>query len=344
MTSASPFSARRDRLEPTLPVIVDFHAHWIPPALAAALRKRRGTPRIEAASDGERLVTYLGTRPFGPELGDLAARRDLTSRCGITLQVLSLAGLFGVDCLPVEESVPLVAAFNNAVAWATRAYPRCFAGVAALPLADLPLACSELERAHAMGLRGAILPADGFTTRAAADRFLPLFEAGSRLQSHFFIHPGPVEPQPELDLRKAGDDNAWQRHIVLATQARLSEVVTTLELTDFLDPFPNVTVQVANLGGTIPFLVERMDAVAQSGAAGEPLPSARLRRCYVDTASFGSRAIETAVACFGAHRVLLGTDCPMFDAEKMIKAVAEARLDDATRELLLSRNAQRLLG
>ena len=324
-------------------MIVDFHSHWIPPALAGVLRKRRGAPRIEATQDGERLVTYLGTRPFGPELYDLGARRDLASRHGITLQILSLAGLFGVDSLPIEESAPLVAAFNDAVAAASRAYPECFAGIAALPLANLSLACRELEQAHAIGLRGAILPADGFLTRTAAERYLPLFEAGDRLQSHFFVHPGPVDTQPERDLRKAEGDNAWQRHIVLATQARLSEAITTLELTDFLDPFPNVTVQVANLGGAIPFLVERMDTVAESGAAGEPLPSTRLRRCYVDTASFGPRAIEAAVACFGAHHVLLGTDCPIFDAERTMKAVAKARLDDATRELLLSQNARRLL-
>lgn len=323
---------------------VDLHAHWIPPALADALRRRRAAPRIEPENDGEWLITYLGKRPFGPDLGDLAARRDLMQRCGITLQVLSLAGLFGADCLSVDESLPLVAAFNDAAAEATRADPRHFAAFAALPLADMAAACRELERAHAIGLCGAILPADGFITRAAAERFQPLFETGNRLRSHFFIHPGPVEPQPERELHKTGADNAWQRYIVLETQARLSGVMITLELSDYLDPFPNVTVQVANLGGTIPFLTERMDEVSRVEMNGEPLPSARLRRCYVDTASFGPRTIELAVTCFGADRVVLGTDCPIFDSERMLRSVAEARLDANVRALLLSGNAQRLLG
>jgi predicted TIM-barrel fold metal-dependent hydrolase len=325
-------------------MVVDFHAHWIPPPLADALRKRRGTPRIEVAPAGEYLVTYLGTRPFGPDLGDLSARRAHISRCGIALQVLSLSSLFGADCLPLDESVPLVTAFNNAAAGAIREQPEHFAAIAALPLADVALACTELERAQAIGLRGAILPAEGFLTRASAERFLPLFETGNRLRTHFFLHPGPVEARPEPETRKTPPDNARHRRIVLETQARLSEVIATLELTDYLDPFPNVTVQVANLGGTIPFLLERMDAVCRTETSGEPLPSTRLRRCYVDTASFGPRAIELAVACFGADRVVLGTDCPIFDAEQMLKAVVAARLDDRTRKLVLSGNAQQLLG
>jgi predicted TIM-barrel fold metal-dependent hydrolase len=101
--------------------------------------------------------------------------------------------------------------------------------------------------------------------------------------------------------------------------------------------------QVANLGGAIPFFIERMDAVHGDVAPDEPPPSKRLRRCYVDTASFGPRAIELAVTCFGADRVLLGTDYPIFDAAAMIAAVADARLDGPTRDMLLSKNARRLL-
>lgn len=325
-------------------IAVDLHAHWIPPALAAELRKRLAAPRIEREQDDERFVGLHGNRPYGPELGDLATRRDLMRRSGTAMQLLSLPGLFGVDSLPIAESLPLVRAFNDSAADASRAYSEHFAAIAALPLADITAASRELERAHGMGLIGAILPADGFISRAVAERFRSLFEVGNRLRSHFFIHPGPVAPQAEGELPKTGADNPWQRYIVLEIQSRLSHVIATLTLTDYLDPFPNVTVQVANLGGTIPFLAERMDEVSRLKMNGEQLPTARLGRCYVDTASFGPRAIEQAVACFGADRVVLGTDCPIFDVERMLKSIAEARLDAKARALLLSGNAQRLLG
>lgn len=325
-----------------MPGAIDLHAHWIPPELAEQLRRRRVAPRIEATADGELFVTWQGRRAF-PPLGDLDDRRGFMRRHGVAMQVLSLAGLFGIDCLPVEESAPLVRAFNDAVAAACRADPERFAALAALPLADAGAACRELERAHALGLRGAILPADGFASLAAAERFKPLFAVANRLGSHLFVHPGPITPQPERPIYDVQTDQAWQRRIVLEAQARLSEAIVTLNLSDYLTSYGGVTVQVANLGGTIPFLVERMDEVSRSGGGGD-LPSTRMRRCYVDTASFGPRAIELAAACYGADRLVFGTDCPIFSTDRALGALAEARLDERSRELVLAGNARRLLG
>ena len=122
---------------------IDCHAHWIPPLLAEALRRRRAAPRIVPTEDGERLFTYQGNRPFDAALSDLEARHSFMRRHRVDTQVLSLAGLFGVDCLPVEESVPLVRGFNDAVIEAQREFPNIFVGLAALPLADVRLACTS---------------------------------------------------------------------------------------------------------------------------------------------------------------------------------------------------------
>ena len=73
-----------------------------------------------------------------------------------------------------------------------------------------------------------------------------------------------------MQVRDVRGDDAWQRHIVLETQARLSEVMMTLNFSDYLNPYPAVTVQIANLGGTIPFLLERMDEVTRE-RPGVPL-------------------------------------------------------------------------
>jgi predicted TIM-barrel fold metal-dependent hydrolase len=325
----------------------DSHAHWIPPGLAALLRGRRAAPRIEPAPDGggEVFVTYQGRTPFTPMLGDLDARLAAMVGWGIARQVLSLGSLFGVDCLPGEEAAPLAAAFNDAAADAVARHPGRFAALAALPLADPARAVAELERAHASGLRGAVLAADAFVTpEDAAARLAPVLAAADRLGSHLFVHPGPVTPRPERAVRESPEHAAWLRRIVLETQARLSSAVVTLGLSDLLDAYPRVTVQVANLGGTVPFLVERMDEVARH-EAGSP-PSERLRggRLYVDTASFGPRAIAQAVACFGAERVLLGSDCPIFDAGRAVQLAEAAGLDATARALVLGGNARRLFG
>ena len=329
--------ARRGKLA------IDCHAHWIPPQLASALRRRRDAPWVEEAADGEQFVTWQGRRPLR-SLVDLEARLEEMERHGVELQVLSLAGLFGIDCLPAAESLPLVQSFNDGAAQACRRHPGRFAALAALPLADVALAGQELERAHALGLRGAIVPADGLRTRTEAERFRPLFEAGDRLHSHFFVHPGPVAPQASRDLRQVTGDSAWQRRIVLQTQATLSEAVFTLCLSDYLAPYPRLTVQVANLGGSIPFLFERMEAVRRDRGQPDEAPPENLARCYVDTASFGPRGIEAAVACCGSDRVVLGSDSPIFRTPRMLEALGAARLDAPTRDLVAGLNARRMIG
>ncbi len=320
---------------------LDCHAHWIPGELAELLRRRSCAPRIEATAQGETFVTWLGRRPLAPLLGP-QARLELMDRHGVALQLLSLAPLFGLDCLAPEASYPLVRAFNDATAALCRGHPRRFAGLAALPLSNIALAVEELRRAHALGLRGATLPADGFVSAVAAARYCPILDAGDALGSHFFIHPGPVSAMREENVRAVRSDNAWQRRIVLLTQATLSECVLTLA-SGLLDAYRNLTVQMANLGGTIPLLLERMHSVQldQGDDDGEKT-LAGLRRLYVDTASFGPRAVALALHCFGEERVLLGTDCPIFSTPRMLQAIDS--LPDRARTAVLETNARRLLG
>ena len=93
-------------------------------------------------------------------------------------------------------------------------------------------------------------------------------------------------------------------------QASLSSVMVTLCLTDYLAPYPDATVHVHNLGGNIPYEVERMDHRCLLDTPKEELPSSRFRRAkvYVDCNSFGPRAIEAAVRLYGAERIVCGTD------------------------------------
>lgn len=333
-------------------LLIDAHCHWLPGALAAELRRRTVSPCIEKnAAGAERLMIYRESLAFSErDYVDIQARLKLMDRLRIDAQLLSLPGLFGIDCLPVDDALPLVQMFNDHLAELVARYPQRFIGLAALPLADMDAACAELRRARVtLGLAGAILPADGFIDTAAADYFRPLFVLAQELGGHFFIHPGPLPSAPgdrgTDRSHKPWRDNAGQRHISLAVQARLSEVMVTLSMTDFLTPFDYISVQVANLGGTLPFLLERMDHVARIREPDAPAPSTKLRRSgiFVDCSSFGPRAIELAVTAYGSEYVLLGTDCPIFDIPRTVDSVKKARLSENEQQALLGGNARRLL-
>jgi predicted TIM-barrel fold metal-dependent hydrolase len=325
---------------------IDVHTHYVPAALADALRARAEPPCIAPAPEGgEALHMPIGALPFGPAFTDMAERLDFMDGHRVDLQLLSLPGLFGIDSLPAAEAEPLVRLFNDDLANLCARHPGRFLGLAALPLADTELAIGELRRAReTLGLVGAILPVNGFASTATAAALAPLFEAADTLGLHLFVHPGrrPDEvPPPGTPAPPLPDQPIARR--ALEVQARLAQAMVTLLFSDFLDRYANISVHVANLGGTLPMVIERMDHVVETRAPDTPRFAARARRLHVDCASLGPHAIEIAASVFGHDRLLMGTDCPIFRTDWTLRSIAAARLTEAERAAIRHDNAAALL-
>ena len=93
---------------------IDMHAHWMPPVLADALRARKEPPRIVSGpSGGERLEQIRGSVPLDEYFADADNRIALMDEMGVTRSVLSLSGVYGVERLPLVQSMPLAKAFND---------------------------------------------------------------------------------------------------------------------------------------------------------------------------------------------------------------------------------------
>src|SRR5436305_10860090 len=191
---------------------------------------------------------------------------------------------------------------------------------------------------------GAQIPANFFLTRDDAEATRPLLEVANRNQAVLFIHYGP-RPGDAFPKLAPDTDNAIRRIGTLEMQASLSSVMVTLCLTDYLADYPDAAIQVHNLGGNIPYEVERMDHRCLLDTPNEELPSSRFRRAkvYVDCNSFGSRAIEAAVSLYGAERIVCGTDGTEFGCDWTRKALAEAQIGEEAREQILHRNAAAML-
>jgi predicted TIM-barrel fold metal-dependent hydrolase len=172
----------------------------------------------------------------------------------------------------------------------------------------------------------------------------PLLEVANRHHAVLFIHHAPLPGDPFP--KHAGDtDNMRRRNGTLDMQASLSSAMVTFCLTDFLAPYPDATVYLHNLGGNIPYEVERMDHRCLLDTPKEELPSSRFRRArvHVDCNSFGPRAIEAAVKLYGAERIVCGTDGTEFGCDWTRKALAEAQIGEVARQLILEDNAAALL-
>ena len=327
--------------------MIDMHTHWRPAEVADALRARSKEPRVLRDRDGvEVLKSRMGEEPLAKAFDDVDFHLGRMDRQGVEVSVLSVLGSFcWIEAQPVEESGPLCRRVNDRFSAICQEHPGRFAAFAALPLTDLSAAAAELERVLGLpGIIGAQLPGNFFLTRADAEAVGPVLEVANRHRATLLIHHGP-RPGDAFPKVAGGTDNARRRNGTLDMQASLSSVMVTLCLTDLLAPYPDVTVVVHNLGGNIPFEVERMDHRSLLDTPEEELPSSRFRKgkVFVDCNSFGPRAIEAAVGLYGAERIVCGTDGTAFGVDWTRKALADARIDETARELILRRNAAAML-
>ena len=327
--------------------MIDMHAHWKPAEVADALRARGKEPRIVRDRDGvEVLKSRMSEEPLAKAFDDVDFHLARMDRQGVEVSVLSLLGSFcWIEAQPPEVSGPLCRRVNDRLSAICQEHPGRFAAFAALPLTDIAAAAAELERVLALpGMIGAQIPGNFFLTRDDAEAARPLLEVANRHHAVLFIHHGPLPG--DAFPKVAGDtDNARRRNGTLDMQASLSSVMVTLCLTDYLAPYPDVTIQVHNLGGNIPYEVERMDHRCLLDTPEEELPSSRFRKAkvFVDCNSFGPRAIEAAVELYGADRIVCGTDGSAFGVDWTRKALADARIGEEARERILHRNAAAMI-
>jgi aminocarboxymuconate-semialdehyde decarboxylase len=328
--------------------MIDMHAHWRPAEVADALRARTREPRILRDSGGSEVLKAPRMRetPLAEAFDNVDFHLARMDRQGVQTSVLSLLGSFcWIEAQPPEVSVPLCRHVNDGLSAICKKHPDRFAAFAALPLTDLAAACAELERALGLpGIIGAQLPGNYFLTSKDAEAIRPLLETANTHRAVLFIHHGP-RPGDAFPKVAGDTDNARRRNGTLDMQASLSSVMVTLCLTDCLAPWPDVTVVVHNLGGNIPYEVERMDHRCLLDTPDEELPSSRFRkaRVYVDCNSFGPRSIEAAVRLYGAERIVCGTDGTEFGVDWTRKALAEAAIGEAAREQILHGNAAAML-
>jgi predicted TIM-barrel fold metal-dependent hydrolase len=329
-------------------MMIDMHAHWRPAEIADALRARTREPRILRNPDGVEVLkaSRMGEEPLAKAFDDVDFHLDRMDRQGVETSVLSLLGSFcWIEAQPPEEAVPLCRSVNDGLSAICQKHPGRFAAYAALPLTDMSAATAEFERALGLpGMIGAQIPGNYFLTGNDAEAMRPLLDVANRRRAALFIHNGP-RPGDAYPKVAADTDNARRRNGTLDMQASLSSVMVTLCLTDYLADYPDATIQVHNLGGNIPYEVERMDHRCLLDTPQEELPSSRFRRAkvYVDCNSFGARAIEAGVRLYGADRIVCGTDGTEFGCEWTRKALAEAQIGEEAREQILHGNAAAMI-
>jgi predicted TIM-barrel fold metal-dependent hydrolase len=327
---------------------IDMHSHWRPAFLAAAFRARKSPPMVEKTAKGTEMLNVGGRSiPLDGMFDDMDERLRSMDRYGISTAVLSLFGqLQWIERLPPAESLPLCRLYNDGLSEFCEAHSGRFAGYASLPLADIEVAANEFTRALSLpGIVGDVLPGNAFLTLKDAEQYAPLMEVANKHKAVIFIHWGP-RPGDQWPRVAFDAENNNPRLGTIDMQSSLSSNMITLTFTDFLDRYPDLYVHIHNLGGNLPFEVERMDHRRYMDTPNLPLPSERVKKpnLYVDCNSFGAKAIELGVDLYGAEKIMFATDGTDFSTEWSTKALGEARISETARRQILHENAARVLG
>jgi len=245
---------------------------------------------------------------------DPAHRAALAGSDGIDLALVALSPPLGIEALPAGEAEPLLAAYHHGVA----ELPAPFGAWAAVGLADPDSkAISELLE---KGFAGACLSADGLSSPEGFARLGPVLETLERHGAPAFIHPGPATAEASarppwwqaMTGYVAAMQRAWHAFAVWGRAAH-----------------PRLRVCFAMLAGLAPLHRERL--VARGGrAASDP-------DVFLDTSSYGARAVDAVLREVGVDRLVHGSDRPVVGA-------ADLSLGDAVEVALRERNPARLLG
>jgi aminocarboxymuconate-semialdehyde decarboxylase len=322
--------------------IVDFHNHYYPPEYLAALEPAGSCLKVSTDGAGNPVIHYPGDYNVVVRgHRDIAYRQSVLDEQGIGVQVISLTTP-GTHVERPAVAVELARIANDAFARVRAERPR-FVPLATLPLCDAEASAAELARAmDELGMPGAMLFSNVNGVGLDDERFWPLYEIADDRDAVLMIHPTypvGVEAMSEYWLMPL---NGFLFDTTLAA--------SKLVFSGTVRRFPRIRWVLGHLGGTIPYLAERLDrgwrAFEECRAHIDEPPTAYLKRhFYYDTVNFSQGALKLASEFAGADHILAGSDYPhrIGSIPLMLEAIRALPISDAEKAGILGGNAARLL-
>ncbi len=180
--------------------------------------------------------------------------------------------------------------------------------LATLPLCDPKASVAELTRAlDQLKMPGAMLFSNINGIGLDDRRFWPVYELANDRGAILMIHPtSPVGVEAMQDYWLMPLNGFLFETTLAASKLVFSGVVKR---------YPRIRWILGHLGGTIPYLAERLDrgfrAFKECRAHIDEPPTSYLKRHFwYDTVNFSAASIDLATRFAGADRILPGSDYP----------------------------------
>lgn len=293
-------------------ICIDCHAHFLPDKFVAEMQKRgfadahKDQGYIEVA---DALTGYSRPKvrlPIFSGLWDIEERTALAERQRIDKQIICLPPFYFGYKPEAKVGLEICRIGNDALSEIVGKSPDRFAAFATVPLQSPKDAVAELRRAvEQLGFWGAEI---GTSVAGAPmdDRGLDVFwETCCELDVPLFVHP-----QHELALDRTKE---YYLHNLYGNPSETGLMVARLIFAGVFERFPKLNLILAHGGGTIPYIIGRLDhgyrVRPETKTIPKP-PSAYLTQLYFDIIAHDDAMLAYLVGRVGYRRVVVGTDRP----------------------------------
>ena len=324
-------------------MILDFHNHFYPPEFIAAVRKGPSNFTVTDDDAGNPVLHSPGDyNVVVPGHRDIEYRTRVLDEAGVDKQVLTFT-CPGTSFETPKRAAWLAPLINDALAQIKDKRESRFTALAHLPMNNPEAAVREAERSlNELGFAGFMPFGNANGIPLADERYWPLFEVVNDQKAVMYIHPTyPLGVEAMTD---------YMLMPMVGFLFDTTLAATHLVLAGVPERFPNIKWVLAHLGGTIPYLVERLDrcfhAYEVSRKHISRPPSEYLKHFFYDTVNFDPAALRMAIKFAGVDQILAGSDYPHLigSLSKMQNSIRELGLSPEDEGKILGGNTRRLLG
>lgn len=337
LTASAAATALPAHAQTAPPPKIDCQSHLFAPELIALMEKRTTDPTV-FTKDGVRFLK-MGDwlRKVPPLYLDVDAKLTTMDAAGIALTALSINDpgpeWFGVDGPAVAQMA------NDFVAGVVRKHPTRFFGLCVLPWQDVKASLAELDRCvQKLGMKGLLLYTNLAGRFPDEQDFRPVLARAVELDIPVLLHPAKPITIEQV--------KGYEMTSTLGNMFDNTIALTRLLMSGILDELPKLKLVCPHLGGTLPYIVGRLDhqvTVLKRGPRNlTRTPSEYLRQIWLDIVSPLPLAMKFAHEFIGADRLLYSSDHPWVEPQLIADTLHSVRLPAEDEAKIFRTNAEKL--
>lgn len=323
--------------DPSRHFTIDCQSHLFVPEMVALMERRKQPPYAYRKDGQTYVVVGEWHRRLMPNHTDVQAKLAAMDAAGIDLTALSINDpgpeLFGSEGDAVAHLV------NDFIGGIAAEHPQRFFGLMVLPLQDMNASLQELDRCSTrLRMKGILLYSNLNGAFPDEPRFRPLFAEAERRGLPILLHPA----YPVTWDQTKGYELTGGLGLMFDTTIALARLI----LSGLLDRHPRLKLVCPHVGGTLPYLIGRLDHQTQVLKRGAQHitrpPSEYLKQIWFDCVSPLPAAIRYGIEMIGVDRMLYASDHPWVDPKLIAGCVKELKLGAAGERKVFGENAKRL--